>query len=201
MSLTKASRTALVCAGVAALMTGAAYAAVPLYKAFCQATGFGGSIPRAKLAPTKVLDQEITVYFDTNVRGMPWTFKAAQRSQKVKVGATAVAFFTVVNNSDQTITGRAAYNVTPETAGAHVRKLQCFCFSAATLQPHEEARWPVIYFVEPTFATDPEMRGYNDITLSYTFVPDPQEAPKAVAAAATPTNGRRGLGVAGSARL
>ena len=201
MSLTKASRTALVCAGVAALMTGAAYAAVPLYKAFCQATGFGGSIPRAKLAPTKVLGQEITVYFDTNVRGMPWTFKAAQRSQKVKVGATAVAFFTVVNNSDQAITGRAAYNVTPETAGAHVRKLQCFCFSAATLQPHEEARWPVIYFVEPTFATDPEMRGYNDITLSYTFVPDPQEAPKAVAAAATPTNGRRGLGVAGSARL
>ena len=112
-----------------------------------------------------------------------------------------MAFFTVVNNSDQAITGRAAYNVSPETAGSHVRKLQCFCFSAATLQPHQEARWPVVYFVEPGFAADPEMRGYSDITLSYTFVPDPQEAPKVIPARTPATNGSRGLGAVGSARL
>ncbi len=194
-------RTALICAGVAALMTGASFAAVPLYKAFCQATGFGGSIPRAKLAPAKALDQELTVYFDTNVRGMPWTFQALQRSQQVKVGATSIAFFRVVNNSDQPITGRAAYNVSPETAGSHVRKLQCFCFSAATLQPHQEVKWPVIYFVAPTFATDPEMRGYTDITLSYTFVPDPQEAPKATPVKVEATNRSQALGGAGSAGL
>ena len=170
-------RVALICAAVVVLMTGAAFAAVPLYKAFCQATGFGGAIPRASTAPGRTLDQTLTVYFDTSVRGLPWTFRAMQRSQVVRVGATSVAYFQVVNNSDQAITGRAAYNVSPDSAGWHVRKLQCFCFNAETLQPHQSAKWPVVYFVDPKFASDPEMKGYGDITLSYTFVPDPQEAP------------------------
>jgi cytochrome c oxidase assembly protein subunit 11 len=170
-------------------MTGAAFAAVPLYKAFCQATGFGGAIPRATSAPRKVLSQALTVYFDTNVRGLPWTFQAVQRSQKVRVGATSIAFFKVVNNSDRQITGRAAYNVTPESAGWHVRKLQCFCFNAETLKPHESVEWPVVYFIEPSFATDPEMKGYGDLTLSYTFVPDPQEAPSARPASRGSTRG------------
>ena len=172
-------RVATICAAVVVLMTGAAFAAVPLYKAFCQATGFGGAIPRAAKAPGQALDQTVTIYFDTNVRGLPWTFHAVQRSQTVRVGASNVAYFEVVNNSDQALTGRAAYNVTPDSAGWHVRKLQCFCFSAATLQPHQHVRWPVIYFIDPKFASDPEMKGYSDLTLSYTFVPDPQEAPGA----------------------
>ncbi len=99
------------------------------------------------------------------------------------MGASSVAYFQVVNNSDQAITGRAAYNVTPDSAGWHVRKLQCFCFNAETLQPHQSVKWPVVYFIDPKFASDPEMKGYGDITLSYTFVPDPQEAPKAKAGA------------------
>ena len=175
------NRVALICAGVVVLMTGAAFAAVPLYKAFCQATGFGGAIPRASTAPGQVLGQTLTVYFDTSVRGLPWSFRADQRKQVIKVGATNVAYFEVVNNSDQALTGRAAYNVSPDSAGWHVRKLQCFCFNAETLQPHQSVKWPVIYFVDPKFATDPDMRGYSDITLSYTFVPDPQEAPRAKA--------------------
>ncbi len=173
------SRVALICALVAAGMTGAAFAAVPLYKAFCQATGFGGAIPRAAKAPGHVLDQTLRVYFDTSVKGLPWTFRAEQRSQDVRVGATSVAYFTVVNNSDQAITGRAAYSVTPDGAGWHVRKLQCFCFNAETLQPHQSVKWPVVYFIDPKFAADPNMQGYSDITLSYIFVPDPQEAPQA----------------------
>lgn len=175
-------RIALICIVAALAMTGAAFAAVPLYKAFCQATGFGGAIPRAGRAPGKVLDRTLTVYFDTNVRGMPWTFQAMQRSQKVKIGAASIAFFKVVNDSDHAITGRAAYNVIPESAGWHVRKLKCFCFNAETLAAHQQAVWPVVYFIEPAFVSDPEMRGYSDITLSYTFVPDPQEAPKPGAA-------------------
>jgi cytochrome c oxidase assembly protein subunit 11 len=164
----------------AVLMTGAAFAAVPLYKAFCQATGFGGNIPRAAKAPTRALNQTVTVYFDTNVRNLPWTFRADQRRQTVRVGASNLAYFEVANNSDQAITGRAIYNVTPNTAGWHVRKLQCFCFNAETLQPHQHVKWPVIYFIDPKFASDPEMKGYSDITLSYIFVPDPQEAPQAL---------------------
>ena len=176
------NRVALICAAAAVLMTGAAFAAVPLYKAFCQATGFAGAVPRATKAPGHALDQTLTVYFDTNVRGLPWSFRALQRSQQVRVGATSVAYFEVVNNSDQALTGRAAYSVTPDSAGWHLRKLQCFCFNAETLQPHQKAKWPVVYFIDPKFASDPNMKGYSDVTLSYTFVPDPQEAPKAKAA-------------------
>jgi cytochrome c oxidase assembly protein subunit 11 len=178
------NRIALICLATVVLMTGAAFAAVPLYKAFCQATGFGGAIPRAAKAPGRTLDKHVTVYFDTNVRGLPWTFKALQRSQDVKVGAANVAYFEVANNSDQAITGRAAYSVTPDSAGWHVRKLQCFCFNAETLQPHQTEKWPVIYFIDPKFVSDPNMQGYSDLTLTYTFVPDPQEAPKAKPAGA-----------------
>jgi cytochrome c oxidase assembly protein subunit 11 len=176
--------TALILGGVALAMTGAAFAAVPLYKAFCQATGFGGSIPRATSAPGQgqASDHKLTVSFDTNVRGIPWTFQAEQRSQTIRLGAPSVAYFKVTNNSDQPITGRAAYNVDPELAGAHVRKLHCFCFDAQTLQPHQTAEFPVVYFVEPSFATDPNTRSYGDITLSYTFVqvaPEPAKGPQA----------------------
>ena len=170
-------RLAFALAGVAVLMTGAAFAAVPLYKAFCQATGFGGAIPRASSAPGQVLSRTVDVYFDTNVRGVPWTFEPLQHRQTVKVGATSMAYFKVVNNSDQPVTGRAAYNVSPELAGGHLRKLQCFCFNAQTLQPGQEAEFPVVYFIEPAFATDPETKGYNDVTLSYTFVPATPDKP------------------------
>ncbi len=178
MSLTRQARTALICAVVALGMTGAAFAAVPLYKAFCQATGWAGTARRAQAAPSTALSQKVTVYFDTNVRGAPWTFQALQRSQRVRIGGTNIAFFKVTNNSDQAFTGRAAYNVTPDQAGAYVRKLQCFCFSAQTLQPHQTMEFPVVYFVDPKWAADPEMKGIPDLTLSYTFVPDPAEAPK-----------------------
>jgi len=163
-------RTAAILGGVVVLMTGAAFAAVPLYKAFCQATGYGGTIPRAAQGSGKVIDRELVVAFDTNVHDMPWTFQPEQRRQTIKLGATSVAYFKVTNNSDRAITGRAAYNVAPELAGAHVRKLHCFCFDAQTLQPHQTVEFPVVYFVEPAFATDPNTRTYGDITLSYTFV-------------------------------
>jgi len=201
MSSTKAARTGLICAAVAVAMTGAAFAAVPLYKAFCQATGFAGTARKATRASSRVLDKTVTVYFDTNVRGVPWSFEPMQRSQTVKIGSTSIAFFKVVNDSDQPVTGRAAYNVSPDVAGAHVRKLQCFCFSAQTLQPRQAMEFPVIYYVDPAFASDPNTKGYGDIILSYTFVPDPQEAPKASTAKVVQTNRSQELGAPASGRL
>lgn len=172
-------RTALLCVVTVIAMTGAAFAAVPLYKAFCQATGWAGTARKASVAPTKTLGEQVTVYFDTNVAsGLPWEFEPLQRRQTIHIGGTNIAFFKVVNTSNQTITGRAAYNVTPDQAAFYVRKLQCFCFSAQTLGPHQSMQFPVVYFVDPKWAADPEMHGISDLTLSYTFVPDPAEAPK-----------------------
>ncbi len=196
--MSPAKRTGLICGLVAVLMTGAAFAAVPLYKAFCQATGFAGTVRKAGAAPGAVLDRTLEVAFDTNVRGVPWTFEPVQRRQTIRIGATSIAFFKVVNNSDQAVTARAAYNVSPELAGGHVRKLQCFCFDAQTLAPHQTVEFPVVYFIEPSFATDPDTRGYGDITLSYTFVPAaPDKATPAVVASAA----RKPLGATAQAGL
>jgi cytochrome c oxidase assembly protein subunit 11 len=164
-------RVVLACVAVLALMTGAAFAAVPFYRAFCQATGFGGAVPRANAAPSDVLAQQVTISFDTNVRGLPWTFQPAQRDQTLHVGQTGLAFFTVTNNGDRPLTGRAAYNVAPAQAGAYVRKLQCFCFSDQTIPAHTTVRFPVLYFVDPQFAADPDTKGYTNLVIGYTFFP------------------------------
>jgi cytochrome c oxidase assembly protein subunit 11 len=185
------TRVVLACLAVFVAMTGAAFAAVPLYRAFCQATGFGGTVGRATHAPGVVLDRRLTVGFDTNVRGLPWTFKPVETSQTLNIGDSGLAFFTVTNNSDRPLTGRAAYNVTPDQAGAYFRKLQCFCFSDQTIPAHTTVRFPVVYFVDPKFADDPDTRGFSNVTLSYTFFPAPAPAAKAAS----------GLGGAGGGRL
>ena len=165
-------RVAAICAGAFVLMVGAAFAAVPAYRAFCQLTGFDGTVSRADAAPTQVLDQTLLIHFDTNVRGdLPWEFKAEQTSQTVRIGETGAAFFKVTNTSDRPITGRAVYNVVPEQAGPYFRKLECFCFSDQTIQPGQTVEFPMIYFVDPEYAQDFETRGKGEITLSYTYFP------------------------------
>jgi cytochrome c oxidase assembly protein subunit 11 len=169
-----------ICAVAVVGMVGMAYAAVPFYRAFCQATGFDGTVRRVERAPTAVIDRKITVRFDANVRGLPWSFKADQASQTIKLGAPGMAFFTVTNTGDKALTGRAAYNVLPESAGPYFLKTQCFCFSDQTIQPGQTERFPVIYYVEPKFATDINTRTFQEVTLSYTFFPAPDvKQPKA----------------------
>ena len=159
-------------AGLGAVaMVGMAYAAVPFYRAFCQATGFDGTVRRVEHAPTQVIDRSITVRFDANVRDLPWRFTPDQTAQTIKLGAPGLAFFTVTNASNKALTGRAAYNVLPESAGPYFLKTQCFCFSNQTLQPGQTERFPVIYYVEPKFATDLNTETFQEVTLSYTFYP------------------------------
>ena len=162
---------ALVCAAAVMAMTGAAFAAVPLYRMFCQVTGFDGTVKKAETAPDVQLDQTVLIRFDTNVRDLPMTFRAEQVSQRVRIGETGVAFFDVTNTSDRPISAKAAYNVVPERAGPYFQKLQCFCFDEQIIQPGQTMKFPVQYFVAPEMATDREARGVEEITLSYTFYP------------------------------
>jgi len=162
---------ALICAAVVMGMTGAAFAAVPLYRLFCQVTGFDGTVKKAEAAPTEILDQSVLIRFDTNVRNLPMDFKAEQVSQRVRIGETGMAYFEVTNTSDQPIHATAAYNVVPERAGPYFQKLQCFCFEGQEIGPGETKEFPVQYFVAPEMATDAESKGVREITLSYTFFP------------------------------
>ena len=164
-------QVALICVATVAAMLGAGFAAVPLYRAFCQATGFDGTISRAEAAPTRILDKTITVRFDTNTRDLPWSFTSDVVSQTVRIGETKLTHFKVTNNSDKPVTGQAAFNILPETAGAYFKKTQCFCFEEQTLKPGETQEFAVVYFVDPKFDSDPETRGMPELTLSYTFFP------------------------------
>ena len=137
---------AIACVITVMAMTGAAFAAVPLYRIFCQVTGFDGTVSKADEAPDTVLDETVLIRFDTNVRGLPMEFRAEQVSQRVRIGET-------------------------ERAGPYFQKLQCFCFEGQTIQPGETMKFPVQYFVAPEIATDRESRGVREITLSYTFYP------------------------------
>ncbi|WP_340646928.1 cytochrome c oxidase assembly protein [Phenylobacterium sp.] len=152
-------------------MVGAAYASVPLYKAFCQLTGFDGVVRKADAAPDTVLDRKLLIRFDTNVRELPWTFTSEQTSQNVRIGETGLAYFKVTNNGSVPMTGRALYNVVPESAGAYFQKLECFCFSDQTIPAGKTIEFPVVYFVDPKYADDFETKGKPEVTLSYTFFP------------------------------
>ncbi|WP_174298632.1 cytochrome c oxidase assembly protein [Sphingomonas bacterium] len=180
--MTGTGRTALLAVLVICFMTGLAWASVPLYRLFCQATGLNGTTNRGKQAPGAT-GAAITVSFDTNVAPhMPWRFRPEAPSDTVDVGARDMAFFTATNTSDHPITGTATYNVVPEQVGKYFTKIQCFCFTQQTLAPGETARMPVIFYVDPRILTDPDTRDVQNITLSYTFFP--VEAGKAVARAA-----------------
>ena len=171
---TAKAAAAITCAVGVLFMTGAAFAAVPLYRMFCQVTGFDGTVRRADAAPDVQLDQTVLIRFDTNVRGLPMILRAEQVTQRVRIGETGMAFFDVTNTSDAPIDATAAYNVVPERAGPYFQKLQCFCFEGHTIPPGQTMKFPVQYFVAPEMATDREGRGIEEITLSYTFYPTPE---------------------------
>lgn len=165
-------RTALICALVGVGMLGLSYASVPLYRLFCQLTGFGGTTQTAEAAPQQILQREITVRFDANVaQNMPWKFAPAQHSQKLKVGEVGLAFFTAENTSGKPVTGTATFNVTPNKAGVYFSKLDCFCFTEQRLEPGEKIDMPVQYFIDPAIDQDEHLREIKTVTLSYTFHP------------------------------
>lgn len=167
-------KVALIAAIGALAMLGLGFASVPLYRLFCQATGFGGTTMRAteaQAAAIKVSARPITVRFDGNVTsGLPWLFRPEQVTQDGHIGERKMAFFTAKNTSGRPIVGRAIFNVAPETTGAYFHKIQCFCFNEQRLEPGEQVRMPVIYYVDPEMLNDPAAKDVTEITLSYTFM-------------------------------
>ncbi len=168
--------TAALAGGAVLFMTAAAFAAVPLYDLFCKVTGYGGTTQAASAAPTLVLERAIDVSFDTNVAaGLPIRFVAGEQVQRLKIGETGLAFFEVENTSDRPVTAVATFNVAPHNTGVYFQKLQCFCFQDRVFAPGERASLPVLYFIDPDIADDPDARDVSQITLSYTYFPSPDQ--------------------------
>lgn len=167
-------RTLVAMATVGLAMLGLGFASVPLYRIFCEQTGFGGTTRRADpdVQVRVATGHSMSIRFDSNVQpGMPWQFYPEQRTDTVTIGRKNMAIFIAKNMSDKPVTGTASFNVTPTQAGAYFTKIQCFCFTQQTLQPGQEVRMPVLYFVDPKILQDSDNKDTQQITLSYTFYP------------------------------
>jgi cytochrome c oxidase assembly protein subunit 11 len=183
---------AALCVVFVAAMVGMSFAAVPLYRIFCQVTGYFGTTQRASTAPDAVIDRKVTIRFDSNIaNGLGWSFRPEQRSITLKVGEVGEVAFFAENRSGTASSGTASFNVAPAEAGAYFNKLACFCFTEQTLAAGEKADMPVVFFVDPAIADNPELDGVDTITLSYTFFP--AAAPARPVAAATESDERGSL--------
>jgi cytochrome c oxidase assembly protein subunit 11 len=169
------ARVGMMAAAMAVSMVGVGFAAVPLYKIFCQVTGFGGTtmkVDAAQAATVVATNKPIVIRFDANHRSdLPWEFKPERPTDRVSIGAKDMSIFIAKNLSGEPVTGTATFNVTPQQAGKYFNKIQCFCFTEQTLQPGQQVRMPVLYYVDPKIMTDPETKDIEEITLSYTFYP------------------------------
>jgi cytochrome c oxidase assembly protein subunit 11 len=181
-------RVAAIAAGVAVGMVGLSYASVPLYRLFCQVTGFGGTTQRADAAPQQATEHMVRVQFDANTStNLDWAFHPVQESITVRIGEQNLAFYRATNESSQPLVGTAVFNVTPVQAGAYFNKIQCFCFTEQLLEPGQSIDMPVSFFVDPELLNDPDAAGIKEITLSYTFYP--VDKPKAVSQAPQAASG------------
>ena len=174
------ARVALLTAGLVVGMTGLAFASVPLYRMFCQVTGFGGTTQRAEHAPDAVGERIMTVRFNADVAGtnLPWTFAPVEREVKVRVGEERLIFYRAINRGKEPVIGTATFNVTPAKAGIYFQKIACFCFEEQRLDAGESVDMPVSFFIDPEIAKDPNTRDLETITLSYTFFRAKHDADK-----------------------
>ena len=170
MSRPNNNRTLGILLGLVGCMVGLSFASVPLYRKFCQVTGFGGTTQIAVKAPGALADQWIWVRFNADVSpDLDWSFEPEQREVKVHPGEQTLVAYRATNHADHAITGTATYNVTPSIAGLYFDKIQCFCFTQQTLEPGETAELPVTFFVDPDMDKDRRYDNVRTITLSYTF--------------------------------
>src|ERR1051326_2357671 len=164
---------------VALGMVGMSFAAIPLYRAFCQATGYGGTPKIGLAAAPGGNGGTIRVRFnaDTNP-GLPWAFEPDQLEVSVPLGEDHLASYTAHNKARSAITGVALYNVTPEKAAKYFHKTACFCFNQQTLDGGQTMDFPLSFWVDPAIETDPSTQDVKVVTLSYTFFRTLEDAEK-----------------------
>lgn len=163
-------QTAVIASSLIGLMLGLAFASVPLYRIFCQRTGFGGTPKVAPAYQGPVGKKEIIVRFNADVNPeLPWDFEPLQRQISLRVGAPGLAIYRARNKSSQPLTGWAVFNVAPDRAGPYFAKVQCFCFDEQTIPPGAIRNFPVSFYIDPAIEEDRSLKNVKTITLSYTF--------------------------------
>ncbi|ACK50210.1 cytochrome c oxidase assembly protein CtaG/Cox11 [Methylocella silvestris BL2] len=189
-NLRKGRLIAAAAAAACLAMLGLSFAAVPLYRMFCAATGYGGTTQVARTAPANAGKRELTVRFDANVApGLNWSFEPETTQINLRTGQTATVYFKIVNRSDKPVSAIAGYNVGPDSAGLYFSKISCFCFNEMTLAGHETAELPVVFFLDPALEAEKSLADVDTIVLSYTLF---GQKPKGKLAAGESPSGKTG---------
>jgi cytochrome c oxidase assembly protein subunit 11 len=161
-------RTAAKLALVALGMFGFGYGLALSYDTLCRVLGVGGKTGRLEAqAPGGGIDAQRTVIVEFTgnaAAGLPWEFAPRRKRLQVHPGEIVTVSYSVRNTAAEVLTGQAVPSVTPAAAGAHFKKIECFCFTQQQLQPGEARDMPVRFVVEPGLAAD-----VQTITLSYAF--------------------------------
>ena len=170
------ARTGLALSALVCAMVGLAFASAPLYRLFCQVTGYGGTTQVAEAAPGEVSERRITVRFNADVNPkLPWRFEPLERAVTLRVGEPGLTFYRAVNLADRPVSGTATFNVTPLKAGPYFAKTQCFCFDEQRLAAREAVEMGVSFFIDPAILEDRNLDDVTTVTLSYTFFRSPED--------------------------
>ncbi len=110
------------------------FAAVPLYRLYVKATGYGGIGRSAAAMPGAVLKRKVTLEFDSNTSpDLPWTFKPVQGAETIRIGEVGRARFHVQNNAKTPLTAVASFNILPFAAAAYISNHQMLLLYRANL--------------------------------------------------------------------
>ena len=161
---------AFLLAGFVVFMLAFSYAAVPLYKLFCQVTGYGGTPSIKEVNISQTINDNISIRFDSSIeKNAPVYFEPVVNTMDIKIGENNLAFYKAINNTDKILKTMSVFNVTPLHAGKYFNKIECFCFQSTELQPNEVKVMPVSFFIDPEIKNDAFISNLSEITLSYTF--------------------------------
>lgn len=143
---------------------------IPFYNLICKTFGITGKTNSTATTESKKIDvsRSITIQFLANVNTtLPWQLYPQQKQINIHPGENQTIFYIAKNNSNETITAQAVPSVTPGIAGNYFKKIECFCFRKQTLQPHQEIKMPVIFYIDPQLP-----KNIHEITLLYTMYTD-----------------------------
>ncbi len=146
---------------------------VPLYKLFCDLTGFQGFNQQTSNIDSNSEYSEsqldINVIFTSQVEeGLDWVFEAPP-NMSINEGKKYDVIFKAKNNTQLISTGTSIFNVLPPKIGPYLLKIECFCFLDQTINPGESVEFPVTFYIDPLILDDPEASRVKNVTLSYTF--------------------------------
>lgn len=99
---------------VVVMVLGLSYAAVPLYRIYCQKTKKGGQaviesdINEKVAALKKVPEQKLRIRFEAEKSSrLAWDFKPSQTMITCSPGETVLAFYTARNHLDRPVNGNS----------------------------------------------------------------------------------------------